>query len=316
MAKKKTAKTGELIPAPKKRGGLKIPQAAYGSSDRPLRIGEIEIPCYVLDDGRRVLSQRGLVSAMDMKRGGRDGGDRLSHWAASKSVSPFISDTLRAAIDSPIVFGISSGGTPAHGYEATIINEICDAVLDARKAGKLYKQQMHIAERCEIIVRGLSRVGIIALVDEATGYQEVRDRTALQEILDKYLQKEFAAWAKRFPDEFYKQIFRLRGWKWKGMKVNRPTCVAQYTKDLVYARLAPGILEELERRNPVSGGGRAFKHHQLLTEDVGHPALAQHLHALIGLMRASDDWKQMTKLVNRAFPKRGDTLQLELFQDE
>src|SRR5262245_17296535 len=124
------------------------------------------------------------------------------------------------------------------------------------------------------------RVGIIALVDEVTGYQEVRDREALQAILDRYLRKAFAAWAKRFPDEFYKEIFRLRGWKWRGMEVNRPQCVANYTKDLVYKRLAPGILEELEARNPKNEWGhREARHHQWLTEDVGHPALAQHLYA-------------------------------------
>jgi hypothetical protein len=111
-------------------------------------------------------------------------------------------------------------------------------------------------------MRALAHVGIIALVDEATGYQEVRDRLALQEILDKFLLKEFATWAKTFPDEFYKEIFRLHGWQWRGMKVNRPQIVAHYTKDLVYARLAPGILAELEKRNPKDERGyRKAKHH-------------------------------------------------------
>jgi hypothetical protein len=123
-----------------------------------------------------------------------------------------------------------------------------------------------------------SSAGIIALIDEVTGYQEIRDREALQQILDKYLRKEYAAWAKRFPDDFYREMFRLRGWQWRGMKVNRPSVVGRYTKDLVYSRLAPGIPEELERHNPKDDkGNRKSKHHQWLTEDIGHPALAQHL---------------------------------------
>jgi len=123
----------------------------------------------------------------------------------------------------------------------------------------------------------------VALVDEATGYQEIRDRLALQAILDRFLRKELAAWAKRFPDEFYQQIFRLRGWNWKGMRVNRPQVVANYTKDFVYERLAPSILKELEARNPKDDGNdRRAKHHQWFTEDVGHPALAQHLYASSG----------------------------------
>lgn len=224
---------------------------------------------------------------------------------------------LIARIENPIEFQPTRGGRSAFGYEATVLADLCDAILASRKKKLLSPVQERFADAAEILVRGFARTGIIALVDEATGFQEVRDRYALQEILDTYLRKEFAAWAKRFPDEFYQEIFRLRGWVWRGMRINRPSCVAQYTKDLVYKRLAPGILEELENRNPVSNGGhRLRKHHQFLTDDVGHPALAQHLHALLGLMRASDNWKQMMNLVNRAFPKRGDSLQLEMFNED
>jgi hypothetical protein len=117
------------------------------------------------------------------------------------------------------------------------------------------------------------------------------------------LLREFAAWAKRFPDEFYRQIFRLRGWEWKGMRVNRPQVVANYTKDIVYARLTHGILKELEVRNPIEDGHRKAKHHQWLTEDIGHPALAQHLYAVIGLMRISDSWTQFKVHVGSRIPQ-------------
>src|SRR2546421_1440471 len=132
-----------------------------------------------------------------------------------------------------------------------------------------------------------------SLVDEATGYQEVRDRLALQEILDKFLRKEFAAWAKRFPDEFYKEMFRLRDWQWQQLKGRRPMLVSFYTRDLVYDRLAPGLVTELELRNPKDETGhRKAKHHQWLTEEVGHPALERHIHAVMGFMRASTRWDQ------------------------
>ena len=179
--------------------------------------------------------------------------------------------------------------------------------MDANRANVLGRRQKLIAERAEILLRGLAHVGIIALIDEATGYQTIRDREALQAILDAYLRKELAAWAKRFPDEFYEQMFRLRGWRWKGMKVNRPQVVGKYTTDLVYERLAPGILEELESKNPKNVRGRRdAKHHQWLTENVVHPALAQHLYALIGFMRASATWKNFYDMVQRAFPKKGE----------
>jgi hypothetical protein len=159
----------------------------------------------------------------------------------------------------------------------------------------------------------LAKLGIVGLVDEATGYQYVRDKQALQSMLDAYLRHELAAWAKRFPDEFYRQIFRLRGWEWKGMKVNRPQIVAHYTKDLVYERLAPGILTELENRVPRDEDGKKKgKLHQLFTDDVGHPALAQHLHAVTMMMKGSPSWDAFITMMNIALPKRGANLELDL----
>jgi hypothetical protein len=191
--------------------------------------------------------------------------------------------------------------------------------LEAADAGVLKRNQEHIYEKCKLLVRALAVVGITALVDEATGYQEVRDRFALQAILDQFLRKEFAAWAKRFPDEFYQHIFRLRGWEWKGMKINRPQIVANYTKDIVYERLAPGILRELEVRNPIidDKGHRKAKHHSWLTEDIGVPALAQHLHAVMALMRVcrDEDWATFKKMLDHAFPKRGDSFSFSFMND-
>jgi hypothetical protein len=203
----------------------------------------------------------------------------------------------------------------AFGYADELLPEVCDVFVDAERAGVLRPNQQHIADRARIIAKGLQRLGITALIDEATGYQEVRDKQALQALLDAYLRKELAAWAKRFPDEFYEHIFRLRRWEWKGRGKNPPQAVAGYTKDIVYARLAPQILEELEKRNPIKGDRRKSKHHQWLTDDVGHPALAQHLHAVITLMRVSRNWNQFKAMLDVAHPKRGDTLQLPLMAD-
>jgi hypothetical protein len=284
------------------------------------------IPCAVLEDGTRVITQRGMFVALGRHKNppvGPAAIDNRPGFLAANNLTPYISEELERSWN-PIPFKLPKGsggvrGNIAIGYNAKILPMVCHVFMDAERAGKLTKAQEHVAEMARILDKGLGVVGITALVDEATGYQEVRDRLALQEILDKFLRREFAAWAKRFPDEFYWQIFRLRGWIWKGMKVNRPQVVANYTKDLVYARLAPGILTELENRNPLNEkGGRKHKHHQWLTEDIGHPALAQHLYAVIGLMRLckDGDWTGFKDIIDRAYPKRKDTLQLPLFAEE
>jgi hypothetical protein len=281
-----------------------------------LMIGGAKIPCANLPDGRRVIFERAMMRALGRGYSGyyseRDAAIEpaavLPRYLAPKALRPFISDELAALLSQPIAYQPPAGGTVHKGVNAEALPLICEVWLKARDAGVLSGAQDQTAQKADMLMRGLARVGIVALVDAATGFERVRDRLALEEILNAFLLKEFAAWAKRFPDEFYQQIFRLRGWTWRGMKVNRPHAVAHYTKDIVYSRLAPGILGELEARNPMTEHGRRYKHHQLLTEDVGHPSLAQHLHAVMGLMRASQNWEGFMRLLNAAFPRRGDTL--------
>lgn len=294
----------------------KLPKAIFGAADHPLKIGDLEIPCYVLEDGKRVLVRTGMIKSLGMSEGtgsrSLPGNDRLAKFIGGSALKPFIPDELAEMITHPLRFKAPRGGI-AYGYEATILADICDAILNARSAGVLQSQQKHIAAQCEILVRGFARVGIIALVDEVTGYQEIRDRIALQKILEKYLLKEYAKWAKRFPDEFYELMFKLKGWQWNGLSVKRPGVIGKYTNDLVYERLAPGVLDELKRLNPRDQKGhRRTKHHQWLTDDIGHPALQRHLAVIIAFMRAAPNWNVFYRNVQRALPKVGEQIPLAL----
>lgn len=299
-------------------GGVRPVNASHVGT---IRIGDLELACANLPDGRRVISEAAMMQALGRGYSGYysqrdsavdDGSAVVPRYLAPKVLKPYITDDLSFL---QVIPYRTTTGAIAKGVNAEDVPKICKIWMKAREDGKLSQVQLRTAQKAEMIVLALAHTGIIALIDEATGYQEVRDKNALQAILDRYLAKEFAAWAKKFPDEFYHEIFRLRQWTWKGMRVNRPQCVATYTNDLIYARLAPGILQELEARNPVKENGRRVsKHFQWLTNDVGHPALAQHLHAIIGFMRASDTWDEMMHLVNRAFPKRKDTLGMDLFK--
>ena len=283
-------------------------------------IGDMEFPCSVLSDGTRILTQSDFMTGMGMYYSGwvaqnqqknEDAAD-VPHFLAFKSLEPFIDKNL-GDLQSITLKYRTSRGSLAHGIKAEIIPKICDVWIDADEAGKLGSRQKQVAQKAKLLMRALAHVGIVALVDEATGYQEVRHRHALQAILDKYLRTEFAAWAKRFPDEFYQEMFRLKGWSYNPLSVARPGVVGRYTTDVVYERLAPGIVEELERINPKNDkGNRKSRHHQWLSEDIGHPALAQHLHAVIGFMRATASWDDFINLLDRAFPKKGHTIPMML----
>ncbi len=294
------------------RWGKDLPHATHEGA---IMIGDTEIACAVLNTGQRVITQSGFMLALGRARQAKGrqhykGDVNLPAFLTAQNLKPFISKQLEVT-SSQIEFRPLKGGI-AFGYADELLPEVCDVFVKADRAKALTQNQKHIADQAHIILKGLARLGIAGLIDEATGYQEVRDKQALQSLLDAYLRKELAAWAKRFPDEFYEHIYRLRDWKWKGRNKNPPQVVAAYTKDIVYARLAPQILVELEKKNPIDMGRRRAKHHQWLTEDVGHPALAQHLHAVVTLMRVSKTWAQFKLMLDQAHPKRGDTLQLPL----
>jgi hypothetical protein len=295
----------------------RLPRATHGSVDTPLMIGNIEIVCYVLEDGRRVLAQRGLQSGIGMSEGGGKGARKIAALMARLEKKGINVRDLVARANSPIRFIPPHGGNPADGYEATILPDICDVLIAADRAGVLDVRLSHLAERAAILQHGFASLGIIALVDEATGYQEVRPQDALQAFLEKIISKELAAWVKKFPDEFYENIYKLKGWPWPGMSKNRYSVVGLYTRDLVFERIAPSLLPELEKRLPKNeNGNRPAKLHQHLTEDVGNPMLAQHLHSLVMLQRVALNsgygWQRFIKMVDAAMPKKGDTLELPL----
>lgn len=282
-----------------------------------LRIGEAEIPCYVLEDGRRVLALMGMVKAMGMSHSGgrRVGVHRLASFTAGKALEPFIGKDLAQCIASPVRFTIGRGGGSGYGYPANTLADICDAVLAARKAAALKPQQAHIAEQAEVLVRGFARVGIVALVDEATGYQEARARDELQTILSAYISGELLAWAKMFPDEFYREMFRLRGWQYRPITGagKRPVLAGKLTNMLIYAKLPPGVLDELRLRNPADEHGRRRRrHHQFLTEEIGHPHLQRQIVAVTTLMKASRNWSEFQRLFNAAFPGDAREQQMDL----
>lgn len=105
--------------------------------------------------------------------------ERLINFVGGDRIKPFINNDVLVMIENPIKFRHRTGGGVAFGYPATILADICDAILAARKEGKLQKQQEHLAERAELLVRGFARVGIVALIDEATGYQRDREKMPL-----------------------------------------------------------------------------------------------------------------------------------------
>jgi hypothetical protein len=296
----------------------KIPPllAKYGALDRPLTIGEIQIPCYVLADGTRVLAQRGLQSGVGLSEGGgKAGARRIAELMASLAENGVDVRGLVARANSPIRFVPPHGGNPADGYEATILPDICAVLIEAQQQGKLGKHREHLAVRAAQLQHGFATVGIIALVDEATGYQDFRERDALARILERFVAKELRPWVKTFPAEFYKQIYRLNEWPYDA-KAGRPGVIGHWTNNIIYKRLAPGVWEELKRLTPRTPSGYyKNKLFQRLTEDFGHPKLREHLSAVIMLMKYSPNWRVFMHRLDVEFPQWGNNYLLPFPDD-
>ena len=285
-----------------------IPQALR---DGILEIGDIKIECAVLPDGTRVLSERAITKGFGGKRGGahwrrkRAGevGADLPVFLSAKNISSNLPNELVTALKKPVVYRPVGGGQVAHGVEASLLPRICNALLTLYDRNLLHPSQEAIAVQAGLLVRGLADVGIIALVDEATGYQEIRPRDELRRLLEAYVSPEFLPWTKRFPDDFYKELFRLRNWTYDPLSVKRPKLVGYLTENIVYKRLPEGVLEELKKLNPKDESGRRKRrHHQFLTDDIGNPHLEKHVASVVTLMKISSTYKGFKKHLDKALP--------------
>jgi hypothetical protein len=289
-----------------------LPSAPYVGE---IEIGQASLSCAVLEDGTRVLTQSDMMRALGRSRQakGRDYYDadvNMPAFISAKNLKPFIPKEL-GKTSSQIEFKLPSGQR-AFGYRADLLPAVCEVYLKARDAGALVSSQEHVAMQADMLIRGLAQVGIIALVDEATGYQRFRARDALSKILEEFIAKELQPWVPTFPDEFYEQLFRLRGLTFPRDKVKRPQYFGHLTNNIIYKRLAPGVLEELKQSMPkTSSGNRKGALHQKLTPDMGHPKLREHLASVTTIMALSDGYEDFLDKLDRRHPKYGETIQFD-----
>lgn len=306
--------------SPRKRKQIAQRAAAARWTDGPhtathegtLQIGDLQLSVGVLEDGTRVLTSSALMTALGRPWKGSYKRTELPNFLSAPNLKPFITQELLDVLQ-PVDFRASRGQT--RGYRAEVLPLVCDVYLRAREDGKIKGRQAAIAQQAEILVRSLSKIGLAALIDEVTGYQDIRPQDALQKYLEALIRKELAAWVKKFPDEFYENIYKLKGWPWPGMSKNRFSVVAHYTRDLVYERMAPDLLQTLESKSPANEKGeRPNRLHQWLSEEIGDPLLAQHLHSLVMFQRLAISsgygWKRFLKMVDQVLPKKDATMLL------
>ena len=289
-----------------------LPKVIAGSPDRPLVIGSLEIPCYVLSDETRVLTQREFLTAIGRSRGpkaGRGGMEKvgaLPFFLSPRQLRPFITNKLKM-LGRPVFFQLGSG-PPVMGYNAELLPRVCAVYLKARSEGGLLPQQLHFAEKAEILLGGISPVGIVAQVDEISGYLEIRRRHAREEIIDQYVAPDLQPWARVIPDAFYEKISEL--WNLDGPEgLKRPSVIGRSINRYIFECLPGEVLDKLKRASTApEEASRRSQHYRWPQRENGWSELTNHACHVILLMRASSNWTEFDRLFHRAFKKPVGTM--------
>lgn len=284
-----------------------------------LHIGDLAIPCAVLDDAEntRVLTQNGFLKAIGrhpFATGGTGASiDGTAPFLRAKNLRPFISEKLEASATA-IKFlprnPTSGADGIGYGYRAQLLPDVCWVYQDAMTARKLLPTQTHIGEASRLFLKALTNYAIDDLVDRATGFDDYRKKAAIDRIIEKYVRQDAQAWVKMFDLDFYRHIYRLNGWAFDPESNARPGIIGKWTND-IYDRLAPGVKNELHVRVRRNERGRPTqKLTQYLTPDEGKPRLRELLEGVKVLMRLSRDWDDFMLKLDDIYPRFGDTIQL------
>lgn len=280
-----------------------------------ININGIIIPCAVLENRERVISIRGIATALGTKGGGaywkskREKPDEeiLPEFISAKNVETYARVKLPELIAGTISYRALSG-QEAEGIKAEIIPDICDIWVKALSDGVLTEKQQKTAQQAHILLSAFAKLGVTALVDEATGYQKEKDE--YQKLVERYIATELQPWIKTFGEDYYYQIYRLKGWDWDRFAVDRknhPWAVANITNRIVYEKLPDGVLGALQDLNPANAkGNRSHRHFQHLSPDEGKVHLLKHLGAIVNIMERHDSgsWDAALHEIDTRFPSK------------
>lgn len=274
---------------------IKSPFAKYAGI---LKLADTELDVYVLDTGHRVIALRGAVKAI----ANADSGDLAKHIGVS-SLKPFIDkEKILAEL---IEFSIPGTQMKGLGLTSEQFETICRGYVQALyQNAPLTDRQKEIAIKCAVLTTALTRTGLDALIDEATGYQYERREDELQLKLRLYIAEELREWEKTFPDELWEEFGRLTGWK--GSLNSRPKWWGKLVIELIYDTLDPDVAKYLRENRPEPG----VHWHRQLTENYGVRKLVSRCWEIIGMAKTCNNIQELRQMIEHHF--RGGTFQPRL----
>lgn len=269
----------------------------------------IDVDCYVLDDEFKtaVISKRGMAAALGLA----EGGSALSRFVSSARMLEYVGEKLRQKLDNPLVFrffpvgqNAASGGS-IHGYDVTILVDVCKAILKADEAGTL-KGRPKLVRQAHVILNASAKAGIKGLVYALAGYDATRAEVIAA--FKFFVREEAREYEREFPNDLYEQWYRL--YDVPRPEKNRPWKFKDLTIKHVYTPLARsnGRILDLTRAQRAKREERHKKLHQFLS-DIGVKALRVHLGKVLGIALISESRAQYERHVEKVF---GPQLALDL----
>lgn len=259
----------------------RIPVAKWPGT---LRLGTLDLPVYVIDDGRRVITRNGATTVLTSGKGGGN----LESYIGVGALKGYIPDDLSEQmfeIEIPEVVNKTVLGMTAETFL-----EICTAYARALDDGNLKTpRQIEIATKAGVFLAACSKVGLLALIDEATGYQYVRSEEAMQLKLRLFLGEEMRKWEQTFPEELWREFGRLTNWH--GSLIQRPKYWGRLVMELIYDYLEPDVADWLRKNNPKPQKGQ--NHHQWLNEQYGLKKLTELIWRVIGMGQACNTMREL-----------------------
>lgn len=267
-----------------------------------LEIGDEELPCYVLDDGRRVLSRTGATNLLTNGKGGGN----LEGYITVQNLKPYIDSTIAERMIEFIIPQVVN--KTVRGLSAEDFLTICQAYVKARDTNSIKSaSQMGIAIKAGMFLSACAKTGLIALIDEATGYQYERPEDALRLKLKMFLEDEMRKWEKTFPNELWEEFGRLT--HWQGSINSRPKYWGKLVMELIYGYLDPDVAEWLKTNAPAPQKGQNY--HQWLSGQYGLQKLIQHIWMVIGMAKPCNSMYELREKMAVQFGS--EPVQLTLF---
>ncbi|HFK1424868.1 P63C domain-containing protein [Bacillus albus] len=268
-------------------------------------IADAAVECAVLENGVRVFQVKGLFTAFDRTYHGRKV-DGLPPVIGGKNLSEFITDEVKE-LCIPYRYKKSGSERVVNGYDAKLLPKVCMIYRDARRKGVLVKHQESVADRAELLLDALAETAITALIDEATGFELDRESGALAKILNNYIAKGLMSYEKRFPIEFYRELYRLYDWtQLDPNDYKRPQIIGKFTNEFIYGQFPTNVQAFMKEKSRVTSKDNKqykIKYYRFLNKEVGLVELDSQIRLVLGIMRLSDSISDFSQKYYTAFPR-------------